>query len=257
MTRHGHPAHVDGPEARVTMMEPALPKPSLRLMLAGAPGLLLGAICALGCYLAAGSQLGLYFGGIITATLIAPPLVLAETDWRDRGIALAAIILGIAIVWLVPVLSRNVTFTAWFSSTLVLASYSLALASLAAVLHRIGVGAAAASAMAIVAGIAWLSWPFWLCPWLTSGNRADVVEWLMKPHPLLSINGALRETYPACWLRDKHKIAYTLANVLNDIPYELPRGVLRAVLIHLGIGAILTSLALWGTITWPVRRRAC
>lgn len=215
---------------------------ALRIAITAAPALLLGLGSALVYYFAAGDVLGLYFGGIAASTLLAPTLVLAEDRLADRAIVWASLVLSIAAVWLVPVFREHVLFGGWFGSVLVLASYSAAIAGIAAILHRTGLASTVAAAIAIVLGFVWLTWPIWLCPWLTWGNRQAVVGWLVGPHPLMTINGALRGTYAVYW--PHHKLAYQLCNVLNDIPYELPHGVLACVLLHLGVAGAAVGM-LW------------
>jgi hypothetical protein len=215
----------------------------MKMVLAGAPALGLGIASALVCYLVAGGRLGMFFGGIVAATLLTPPLVMGEERWLERLVVWAALVAGIALVWLAGVFSGQVTAGAWAANVLVLASYSWAIAAIAVILHRLRIGAVPAAAVAVVMGLIWLSWPMWLCPWLTSGNREAVVGYLVAPHPLMAINGAMRETYGVYW--PHHTIAYRLANTLNDVSYGLPKSVAASVVFHVQVGGVLLLLSMW------------
>ena len=185
-----------------------------------------------------GSNLGLFFGGIIITTILLPALILAEEDLLGRAMALGAVVLPVAGGWLVPVFGQ-LEFMSWLASLGVLLVYGLAVGGLACLLERVGLSALFAAAVVTVAGLLWLSWPIWMAPWLRS---ADVAAWLVAPHPLLTLNGILREWYPVPWAQ--HVLAYPLTNLGDDVPYSLPTHIGWAVALHLpmGIGGIAASL---------------
>lgn len=199
------------------------------------------AMSAAGCaalLAAVGSNLGLFFGGIVLVTLILPGLLLAEEGWRGRAVVFSAVVLPVALIWLVPV-SGQLRMTGWVGSIGVLVVYGLAVGGLACLLERVGLSALFAAAVVTVAGLLWLSWPIWMAPWLRS---AHVAAWLVAPHPLLTLNGILREWYPVPWAQ--HVLAYPLTNLGDDVPYSLPTHIGWAVALHLpmGIGGIAASL---------------
>lgn len=208
-------------------------------VVAGPLGLSL--LCAIVCRWAAGDQLGLYLGGVFAMTLLAPPLMAGEETWGNRAIVFGAIVAGIGAVWLAAVFAGDVVFIGWLRSVLVLVAYGLAISALASALRAVRVAAAPAGAVATAAGLVWLAWPVWLCPWLGGASRNALVNALVAGHPAMVINGALRDTYGMWW--GHHKLAYQLANILNDIPYELPQSVWIGMLVHLALAGILIAMA--------------
>jgi hypothetical protein len=200
----------------------------------------LAMVFAVACWWAAGAGLGLFFGGVGAVTLIAPGLALAESALSGRAIAAGAATLAVAIVWLAPIYAGEAQIGEWAGSCLVLASYAAALVGLAAALERARLTTAGAAALAVVAGLAWLSWPVWMAPWLTGEHRQTVVAWLVAGHPLFAINGAMSRSFPVPWAQCA--IAYDLTNIGDDIPYEMPGSILRCVAAHLVVGACLGAI---------------
>lgn len=184
-----------------------------------------------------GSNLGLFFGGVALVTLILPGLVLGEEDWRGRAAAFTAVIVPVALMWLTPVFG-GLRAMSWAASVGVLLAYGLALAGLACLLERMGAASLFAAAVVTAAGLLWLSWPIWLAPWV---RDAGVAAWLVAPHPLLTLNGILRDWYPVPWAQ--HVLAYPLTNLGDDVPYSLPTGISWAVALHLPLG--IAGLAGW------------
>lgn len=210
--------------------------------MAAGPGFILALGSAIVCYFAAGDRLGLLFGGVLTATLIVPFLVLAERRRADRAIVAGAVIVAIGIVWLAPALAGRISWGAWLACVGVLAAHVLALGTVASLLRRLGLSGASAGGAVVLLALAWLTWPFWLSPWMTWSNRQEVVAALVAGHPLFAINGAIGGQF---W--PNHLLSYHLMNVMNDIPYELPRSVWRMVIVHGGIAAVF-GLAAGGAI---------
>src|SRR5687768_943327 len=89
------------------------------------------------CYRAAGPTLGLFFGPILLATFLVPPLVLAHDDSPlDAALALAGVVLGVMPVWFYVALANyppdqpHATAADVLPCLLVLAAYALALAGI-------------------------------------------------------------------------------------------------------------------------------
>ena len=213
----------------------------------------------------AGETLGLFLGGLAAATLLVPGLSLIEPTWRRRLAVAGGAWVGIAIVCLTAVLSRDVEvlrepghpavdglvlFTEWLAAMAVILAYALALAGLAAALRRTGLAAVGSAALTVAIASAWLTWPIWMAPWLKGASGQRIVAVLVPAHPLFAINGALWERYSVPWAQ--HRLAYQLTNIGDDIPYTMPKNILPAVATHAGCGCILMFLA----VIKPRRRPA-
>ena len=202
----------------------------LRILL---PPLLLAGCFTLIAYAATGATTGFFFAGVVVATLLTPPLVLAESTRLNRLLCGAAIIDGVALAWLLAVTDPSITLLDWFRGVLVLTAFTLALCGLTALLRRWWLRGAAAAALVMTIAIAWLSWPVWLSPRLAGRER--LVGLLTTPHPLLALDTVFRAAGPP-W--SERYFMYNLLTVLNqDVAYELPRSVLPAALLHGTIGA--------------------
>jgi hypothetical protein len=189
-----------------------------------------------------GATLGLFFGGVVAAALLVPPMCLSEDRWLDRLIVAAAVNDGIAAVWLVPAIaSPQVTFIQWLLCYLVLLSWCAALAGIAGLCARLIRHLAPAAATVTLLALAWLSWPVWLAPHLAAVSGGRAVGWLVPAHPLFAVNRVL--LHLGVWT--ERPIAYThLMRLGQDVPYELPSGIVPAMVVHLSIGAVALLLAL-------------
>ena len=202
------------------------------------PPLLLAALTTAFAYAATGPTTGFFFAGVVIATLLIPPLVLAETTRLRQLLCAAGIIDGVGIVWLFSVPSPAITLWDWVRCYALLISYSLALSGAAALLSRLRLRTPLASAVVTLLALSWLAWPVWLSPWIAGHER--IVGALVVPHPLLALDGVFRSLGPA-W--SERYFMYNFLSVLNqDVAYELPRSVMPAVLLHGTIGAIALLL---------------
>src|SRR5438552_16500575 len=114
-----------------------------------------------------GRNLGLFFAGLVLATILAPMLVAGKNS-ISRCVSIAA---AIALVWLSCVFNDAVTLSEWFRATLVLLFYTLSISGLAAVVSRFHIPPAAI----VLLALAWLSWPIWLAPWLRRESSEHIV----------------------------------------------------------------------------------
>jgi hypothetical protein len=206
--------------------------PSLRsVLLTALTPLLLSLVAGLFCYVAVGATMGLFFGGVVIVALLAPPLALAHRDRMRQVVAVSSVVDGVAIVWLVAVADPSVSLVDWVRAYLLLGAWGAAVWGVAELLRRAGAPSVGASAITVVLALAWLAWPVWLSPWIA--GRDGLVAWLVWPHPLFGLDGALRHLGPP-WT-ERH-LMYTRLTVLNqDVSYALPRGVLVATLLHAGV----------------------
>jgi hypothetical protein len=194
----------------------------------------LGAMAA--CWWAAGNSLGLFFGGLFAATFLTPAAVL-ESNTLARAIGGLAAVLGpVAIMWVIPILKGSDTPGQWVQSVLVLAAYSSAIGGIALVLERVGGPVVFAAAVAIIFGLAWLTWPVWLSSILVRNGMGEIVQHLVAVHPPLAINGIL--TNEPAWT--ERSLAYHLTNLNQDVPIRLPANAAACAALHGILG-----LALW------------
>jgi hypothetical protein len=184
------------------------------------------------CHRATGPTLGLFFGPILLATFLVPPLVMAWADSPlDLTLAIAGVVVGVLPVW---VGDPRATVGDVLACLLVLLSYAVALAGIALALSRVArVPAALASFVTMLLGLAWLTWPVWLSPWLA--GKDTLVAWLGPVNPLLAVNSTLK--HMGLW--DERPLAYRLTALVRDVTYAPPKGVRQAVLLHLLVGGVL------------------
>jgi hypothetical protein len=204
----------------------------------------------LGAWGVVGGNLGLFFFGMILATLLAPPLCLADERVVSRVLTAAAIAMGIGLVELAAGVKASMSIVSLIACLGLLMSWTLALAGIASALAWLVRSPALrvpAAGVTTALGLAWLSWPVWLAQALP--GHPWIVQWLVPAHPLLAINGALREL--GIWTQ--RPIAYRwLVTLGQDVPYALPASVLPAILLHGGIAVVLLGASLLGS-RWTFR----
>ncbi|HVT89214.1 MAG TPA: hypothetical protein VHD56_10210 [Tepidisphaeraceae bacterium] len=234
----------------------------LGLTLSAWTGFVLGIASASACWAAVGLNLGLFFGGIIAASLLTPPLTLGEKRLIERYLVAGAVVDGIAVIWLAAVFGQQVTLSQWALCYVILIAWSFALCGLTMLILRTvclfhlarrentpgdprsvdrGLNdksqnpsvnptlsdSTVSSAIVVVLAMLWLSWPIWL-----SQINTPV---LISAHPLFAINGMLRNF--GAW--PERPIAYRyLMRLGQDLPYTLPRNIGPMIAVHLLIGAI-------------------
>jgi hypothetical protein len=168
----------------------------------------------------------------------------AEGGYGRALVAAASVAGGVSLAWLaVTLLPRPPEQPYpepgdWAACTAAVGAFAFALAGLALVLRGARVGPPVASFATTLLGLAWLTWPVWLSPWLA--GRAGLVGWLVPAHPLLAVNSVVRHL--GIW--DEQPLAYNLTTLNRDVPYPLPGGILRTVLVHGAIGVVLLSAAI-------------
>jgi hypothetical protein len=188
-------------------------------------GLPLATIAIIACYLAAGPTLGLFFGGFFLATFLVPTFGIIATT------------LPIFAVWLFSIFKAPDTFGQWIELCLALLAYSAALSGLTRLLRRMRIPESLATAIPIVIGLAWLTWPVWLSPQFGHLSSKFVNE-LVSVHPPLVANGVLTAEPP--W--PERTIAYRLTRLNQDIPMRLPTSAIACILLHSAIGLPLLAI---------------
>ncbi|MGD0541692.1 MAG: hypothetical protein ABSB33_09265 [Tepidisphaeraceae bacterium] len=211
------------------------------------------------CWWAAGTSLGLFFGGLFVVTFLTPAAVLGQQNLRSAICALAATVGTVAVVWLIATLKTSDTLGQWFGAATVLLTYALAIAGIAVLPAACKLPEVFAAAMAIVIGLAWLTWPVWLSPTIQKHETNAAVENMVKIHPPLVINGILKRE-PA-WT--EMSLAYHLTNLNQDVPIRMPSSAAPCAAFHavLGIGLCTATSAiarkrrgLYSTIENPLFR---
>ena len=199
------------------------------------PPLLLALVLTAACYVVSGPLLGTFFGGVLVATFLAPPLVLWRDDARARVMIAASIIDGVAIVWLLAVVTRQIAFRHWLAAYVLLTAYVAALCGIAIALKRARFSDVASAAVTMTLALAWLTWPVWL----SRGLTPEAASWLVPAHPPLALNGLL--LHLGVW--GEGRVAYRLTNLGQDVPYQLPATIVPALLLHALLGGGLLLLA--------------
>jgi hypothetical protein len=174
--------------------------------------------------------LGLFLGGLGVVTLIGPALVLAEPTAARRGWAFAGMVIGVSAVWWWGGRRAEVTPAEWLACAAVACAYAAAIVGVGGALERLRMNAVLASAISVVLGCAWLTWPIWMAPWLSGGRGERIVAALVAPHPVFAINTALRRAMPTPWAQ--HRYAYQWTNIGDDIRYSMPASPWPCIGVH-------------------------
>lgn len=187
-------------------------------------------------YLVAGSTLGLFFGGVVVVTLVLPPMVLQRHRWVDQALIASAVNDSVGVVWLLCVLTPQITLTQWLMCYVMLAAYSFALWGLVNLLRGLRMPAVPAAAATILVAMLWLSWPIWMSR--LGADRA--VGWLAPANPLFTLNGVL--SHLGIW--SERPIAYNhLMNLGQDVAYRLPDGILVGAFAHIIAAGVFFAVA--------------
>jgi hypothetical protein len=220
----------------------------LRVPLELAVPAILSFIVAGTSYSASGATLGLFFGPVLLAPIVVPPLALSVSN---QGVRFAVCIIYAGASWAVWSLVGNVEAAVVARSVIALTAFALALASIPPALIRIKFHPVLAVATVTILGFAWLAWPVWLARALPTDGGAWVLRWGGPANPLFAINGALR-AYFDDW--DRHRIAYQQLTTLNqDVLYSLPRSIWPSVITHLLIALGCCTLVAFPRANSPAK----
>jgi ABC-type polysaccharide/polyol phosphate export permease len=184
-----------------------------------------------GTYIAAGPTLGLFFGSVLMAALLVPPLCLIRRELFHSMMITASVCDGLALVWLIALFNAPVTLVQLLLCCAILAAWCVALWGLTCAIDRINSSVEIiASAIVVVAALLWLTCPIWL-----PASTGRSINPLLSVHPLFALNGALKEL--GFWTQ--HPLAYRYLFTLGqDVPYTLPDSVWPSVLVHGAIGLV-------------------
>jgi hypothetical protein len=194
-----------------------------------------------------GVNAGLFFAGIVLATLIVPPMCLTESRLPDRAVIAWAANDGIGLVWFVAVFASPLTLEQWFLCYVVLLAWTMLLMGLSVLaqgfldrLDSIGRrkfsgSIVVAPAIVVLIALAWVSCPVWLAPIMPA--HPNLTHWIIWIHPLMACNSVVREF--GLWM--ERPIAYRyLLTLGQDVSAGLPQSVLPSFVFHfvLGIAAL-------------------
>jgi hypothetical protein len=207
-------------------------------------------VAAVAIHWAAGWSLGTFIGGLLIATLLIPPVVLAQEQLRDRLLALTMTVTPIVVLWLIATCQTETLFREWVGCTAVLITYGLTLAGLSTAFRAIRLSATVSAALTVVVGLAWLTWPIWLSrTWDGEASAPAIARWAAL-HPGLVIQIPNLGAWP------EQSIAYHLTDLNQNVSYEAPPTVWKCVLAHALAGALLLGFATWFPARTPRRARS-
>jgi hypothetical protein len=180
--------------------------------------------------------------------------VLTQNCLLTKLLAVAVLTATISAVWLVAVFKSPASITEWFQLTLELFAYSACSGSVAAALIKLKFDSTLAFAFAVILGLAWLTWPIWLSSTLVESGAQSTTSLLVKLHPPLVANGVLE--YESPWT--EKTLAYSLTNLNQDLPIQLPSSAWVSILAHgaiaVGLFAISRLSTSWGNSSGGVSR---
>jgi len=137
--------------------------------------------------------------------------------------------LGVGSVWCYAAARTSFPFSLVAQPIAVLMVYTLAIASLTALVSR-GRFSPGGAALVTLLALAWFFWPIWLSPALPGHPR--LVAILAPAHPVFAVNAVLLDRL-GYWA--EQSIAYHYTALSDDVSYSLPTGVKWCVLLHAGI----------------------
>lgn len=189
----------------------------------------------LGLACLSGINLGLFLGGLVLCTILAPYAAAFRDGPRNALIAAACTTLPIAAIWLWAVLTDPaVHLRGYLGACGVTMAVAMAAAVLTTVLHRAGLDAVSAAGLTVIMALLWLLAPIWLFPHLQSASLLPWMQRVINVHPVFAINGAVPLSI---W--SEMPIAYTIMNLNQDIPYALPASPIASILVHTAMGSLL------------------
>jgi hypothetical protein len=202
------------------------------VLITALPPFVIGVVATSACLVAAGTSLGLYFGGMVIAALTIPALSVRHERVLEASIAAGGAIDGVGIVWLVAVLFSATTLGQWLPAFFLLVASGLACFALVMFLRAI-FGSTASSAIVVIVAFAWLSVPIWL--------RATAAAHLSVIHPLMALNRVFIEQ--GVWTQQR--LMYQLTSLGQDVPYSLPASIFPCVFAHAFMAVSLGWPAWW------------
>jgi hypothetical protein len=184
------------------------------------------------CFLLVGVNAGLFFGGVLFATLLIPPMTLTERRFVDRMMIAWVVNDAIALVWMIGIFTSPLTTGQWVLAYIVLFAWSSAMLGVACLVERgLRGNAIVASALVVALALMWLTCPIWLARAMPA--HPGLAHRIVSIHPLMAINGAVKEF--GLWT--ERPIAYRkLMTLGQDLPTGLPTSILPATIVHLLLG---------------------
>ncbi len=185
------------------------------------------------CFAAAGNSLDFYFGCALLAVLFCPGMIAAEP--RGTWWITAVVWLVITIFWWFIGHTAGVTAGQSLMCSLLLGGVIGTCAAGTVMLIRWKIPPSLAAAIVIILQILWLTWPVWLSPSIPGIKPG----WLVSLHPLLAINGVLKDL--GIWT--EQPLAYGLTTLGQDVEYQLPASPWPAIGANLLLGGAMVLLS--------------
>ncbi len=177
-----------------------------------------------------GANLGGAIAIIIFAMLLSPIAGSMSTHSREAWIALLSASAGASLAAIGLRAHNAFSISQVFSIALTAFAGGLAAGALVRMLMRLCVSPLIASSIVIFLSLAWLSWPIWMSPWLSSEVLASR---LAGVHPLIAVNAIAPQF--GYWIQ--RPLMYRLNSLGQDVNFTLPTGVAGCVTLHLAIAA--------------------
>jgi hypothetical protein len=153
-------------------------------------------------------------------------------------LAVASVIDGVGIVWLVALFRSDLTFGQWLAAYVLLAACAFGAAGAALGLARC-LGDLFGSALTTVLAVVWMTWPIWLSAWIQHVAVVRAIDALVPFHPPLAMNGLL--VHMGVW--GEGPLMYQLTSLGQDVPYSLPSSIALCAGAHLLLGGALLLLS--------------
>jgi hypothetical protein len=184
------------------------------------------------CFLIVGVNAGLFFGGILFAALLIPPMSLTERQLSDRMMIAWVINDAIGLVWMIGIFTSSLTAGQWLLGYIVLFAWSSAILGAVCLIERVVRGnEIVASAIVVVISLIWLTCPIWLARAMPA--HPVLSHRIVSVHPLMAVNGAVKEF--GLWT--ERPIAYRkLMTLGQDLPAGLPTSIVPMAVVHLLLG---------------------
>jgi hypothetical protein len=186
-----------------------------------------------------GANLGGAFAIVTSVALLVPVLASGVEDTRGALLASVAGGLGAALASFALLIGQAFTASQVFSVALTVLIFACAIAVLVRMFMLAKIPSVIASATVTTLALAWLSWPVWISPWLTSESLARK---LSSANPLLAINAIA----PQFGFWTQSKLMYRLTTLGQDVGLgAMPDGILACVIVHavIALAAAIPVLA--------------
>ncbi len=182
-----------------------------------AASVVLSSLSMLICAHYTGATLGLFIGGLVLASIIAPSLTSCFEKDVDRLRSLLVIVAGIASSWLLACIS-TLSASSLIAAAFILLTYSFALIGLSGALSRLVGDRVIASASITLLSLASMAFPFWCS---ATSFSSDAIQRMIAINPVFQIDGQS----PQLDVWTQRPVLYSITSLGQDVPYALPKSI--------------------------------